>query len=132
MATMRITIIAMQSIVVASTFWLAGCALLKPGPTQVARQFLWHLDRYELEKASQMVSSRIRQMGDGKVKAVMEEIAKQLRSRGGVAKTTAQSEDVTGDVAKVSFAVQFKNGQTSIENFKLFKEQNEWKVDFDK
>jgi hypothetical protein len=95
--------------------------------------FLEDVERSELDKAVQLVSTRIRQMlGDNKLRAGLEQQGKQMRSKGGIASITTQSELVTGDVAKVSSIVEFKNGSKTSDNTKLIKEQNDWKIDMDK
>ena len=133
MTTRTTRLVMVSMVVVAGVLWLSGCGLLKPGPSQVVRRFMESVERSELQKAVELVSTRIRQMlGDGKLKAGLEEQGKQIRARGGIARITTQSEQVTGDVAQVSSIVEFKNGSKTNENTKLIKEQNDWKIDADK
>jgi len=80
-----------------------------------------------------MVSPRIRQMlGDGKLKAGLEEQGKQMRSRSGIARVTTESEQVTGDVGRVFPIVEFKDGSKTNDKTRLITEQNDWKIDTDK
>lgn len=123
----------MTSMAVAGVLWFAGCGILKPSPSQVVGTFLENVEHSELQKAVQQVSTRLRQMlGDSKLTAGLEEQGKQMRLKGGIAKITTQSEQVTGDVARVSSVVEFKNGSKTNEDTKLIKEQNDWKIDADK
>jgi len=121
------------SVAVAGTLWLTGCGLLKPRPSQVVGNFLANVERSELQEAVLSVSTRLRQMlGDGKLMAGLEEQGKQMRSRGGIASIRTASERITGDIARVSSIVQFKNGSTTNENTKLIREGHDWKIDADK
>lgn len=122
-----------MSMAAAGTLGFTGCGLLKPGPAQVVKSFLEDVERSELQKAVQLVSTRIRQMlGESKLMAGLEKQGTQMRSKGGIASIKTQSEQVTGDVAKVSSIVEFKDGSKTSENTKLIKEQNDWKIDMDK
>jgi hypothetical protein len=123
----------LMSLAAVGPLGFTGCGLLKPGPAKVVGSFLEDVERSELDKAVQLVSTRIRQMlGDNKLRAGLEQQGRQMRSKGGIASITTQSELVTGDVAKVSSIVEFKNGSKTSDNTKLIKEQNDWKIDMDK
>lgn len=106
---------------------IAGCSLFNPGPSQVVKNFFQYVEKGEVENATKLFSKQSAQAFGSKLSSIMAYQVGTIKNKGGI-KFIDTQENITGDVAKVTYKVTFKNNTTEDGSFDLIKEDGAWKI----
>ena len=112
---------------------LAGCSVFRPGPGDVVKQFIRHVEAGETTEAAALLSGDLaNNLGQDKLRRVLAEQTRQIQSKGGISNIEIVSEDVLGETAEVTAVTTYGNGSSQRENSKLIQKDGEWKITLSK
>lgn len=130
MTTMRTAILSLSLITLAIA--VAGCSKVGIGqksPGEVVQAAIMAANEGKISEYKQCLSEDaiavLSQHGD--LGMVMQKAQEDPRF-GTIARVEILKEEIRGETAKVSFRVQYKNGQTEEDSMSLIKEKGEWKL----
>ncbi|NJO40408.1 MAG: DUF4878 domain-containing protein [Cyanobacteria bacterium CRU_2_1] len=103
---------------------LNGC--FGSGPSKTVRQFFTALEEGDSKKINDLLSSSA-QFG-GVSSAILSKASAAIKASGGIQEVKINDESVTGDSARVTYTIKFKNGQQEDGTAQLVKEDREWKI----
>ncbi|HWR01958.1 MAG TPA: DUF4878 domain-containing protein [Chlorobaculum sp.] len=106
---------------------IAGCGLLKPGPSQVVKDFYRDIESGKIEDATKLLSAQTNQTFGSKLSTLMAHQTSEIKNKGGI-KSIDTEENVTGDLATVKYKIMFGNNETENGNLNLIKEKGDWKI----
>ncbi len=107
---------------------VSGCALIRPGPAATCTSFYRHLENGEITEAQALVSARLVQQMGQKMRAGLEEEARNIKARGGISDIKIVSEEVNGELATVKMVVTFGNQSAKEDTSKLTLENGRWRL----
>lgn len=111
---------------------LGACGMVDT-PVGVSKQFLSSIDKGKVDAAIDCLSPRmVNQFGVEKLRSGFSEQALQVKRKGGIDSMKVTREDVVGDVAEIQIQVTYGDGSTDTEDFKLAKENGDWKIQLPK
>lgn len=108
-----------------SLFGLA-CAASSPGAA--LEKYMRTIDAGESGKAVAMFPKSMQSQYGSKLGMMVAEQIERTKKMGGVKAVDVVSEDVTGDIAAVTFATHYGNGKVDTSSTKMLREDNEWKI----
>jgi len=112
---------------------LLAVACLASGPEATVKRFYNAIEDGEIDKATEMLSSRIVGMlGKDKLHKALSEQALDIKKKGGIKSLKIEEMNEVGEIAEGKVTITFGNGSTETEDVKLIKEDGKWKLDADK
>ncbi len=106
---------------------IVGCGLFNPGPSQVVKNFFQYVEKGEVENATKLFSKQSAQTFGSKLSSMMAFQVGTIKRKGGITSIDTK-ENITGDVAKVTYKVTFRDTTTEDGTFDLIKEDGAWKI----
>ncbi|MBZ8180865.1 DUF4878 domain-containing protein [Oscillatoria salina] len=117
----------LTAIIAGTSVLVYGC--FNTGPAGTVKQFYRSLEAGKVENAANMFSSTVvKTMGIDKLKTGLTQGVREIQEKGGIKSIKILNEDVVGEVAEVTYTIEFANGTTETETTKLVKENDEWKI----
>lgn len=99
-------------------------------PSTVVNKFYEYVEAGKVNDAYELITKDGKEMLQkyaGGVSA-LSDLTRKIKGKGGLKSINIQSEEITGDTAKVVFVITFGNGTTENDNEELIKEQGAWKI----
>ncbi len=99
-------------------------------PSTVVKKFYEYAEAGKVNDAYELITKDGKEMLQkyaGGVSA-LSDLTDEIKREGGLKSINIQSEEITGDTAKVVFVITYGNGTTKNDNEKLIKEQGAWKI----
>lgn len=106
---------------------LASCGLFKPGPSKVVKTFYRDIEAGKIDDATKLFSAQVIQTFGSKLSSVMSAQTRTIQAKGGI-KSIDTKENVTGDLAKVEYVVNYGDGSSEKGTIDLIKEKGDWKI----
>ncbi|MEC4891869.1 MAG: DUF4878 domain-containing protein [Oscillatoria sp. PMC 1051.18] len=117
----------LTAIIAGTSVLVYGC--FNTGPAGTVKNFYRSLEAGKVENAANMFSSTVvKTMGIDKLKTGLTQAVSEIQEKGGINSIKILNEDVVGEVAEVTYTIEFANGTTETEITKLVKENDEWKI----
>ena len=99
------------------------------GPGKATKNFYYALEAGRLDDAIGMVSNQTKgSLGEQKLRGVLSDLTRKIKQHGGISSIEVTSEEITGEIADVAGAIEYKDGTSESFTQKLFKEQGDWKL----
>jgi Domain of unknown function (DUF4878) len=112
---------------------LFALACLASGPEATVKRFYSAVEDGEIDKAAEMLSSRIvGMMGKDKLHRALSEQALDIKKKGGIKSLKIDEMTEVGEIAEGKVTLTFGDGSTKSDKVKLIKEEGKWKLDADK
>lgn len=109
------------------TVGLTGC---QPSPGGTVRSFFVDLEKGEINEATDALSnSSVDGYMGSKIKMALSEVPASFDERGGIKNIEILDENVNGDLATVSYRINFKDDTSEEGVMDLVKEDDGWKID---
>jgi hypothetical protein len=117
------------NITVASSLAIILSSCFKPGPGKTVEKFHRSIETGELDQAIGLFSSSITDsFGTEKLRLAMSQAASQTKEKGGIKSFKVNSEEITGDIAKVNYTIIYNDDSTTTDTIELIKENDQWKI----
>jgi PBP1b-binding outer membrane lipoprotein LpoB len=121
------------TIIAASAFSLAGCS---PAPSSAVKDFYMNVSNGDIKKAMESVDKKSlarKGVSEGKMEVAAAGASKTINasSCGGLKDVVVVSEEVRGDVAKVTVELVCNSGKKMKENGSLTKSEGAWRLTLD-
>lgn len=111
----------------AAALAFVACGLFG-GPGQATKNFYYALEAGRVDEAMKTVSSQTKSaLGEPKLRALLTDLTRKIKQRGGIASIEITSEEITGEIADVTGTVKYEDGTSESFTQKLFKENGDWK-----
>ena len=107
--------------------FLAGCSAFQTGPGATVEKFYMLVEKGEITQATALVSATLQAQLGGKMAAALAEQGNKIRQKQGV-KSFSATEEITGETATVTSDVVYGNSSTERENWKLVREDGQWRI----
>ncbi|MGB3692714.1 MAG: DUF4878 domain-containing protein [Spirulinaceae cyanobacterium] len=108
---------------------ITSCSL-KSGPGATVEEFHYAIEKGEIEAATNLFSnSVIESFGKDKIKAGMSQAVRNLQDKQGIESIKIMEEEVTGEVAQVSYKITYGDATEEDNTAQLIKEDGEWKIE---
>jgi hypothetical protein len=121
------------NLTVASSLAIILSSCFKPGPGKTVENFHRSLETGDLDQAISFFSSSITDnFGQDKIKLVMSQAVSQTKEKGGIKSLKINSEEITGDVAKVNYTIIYGDDSSTTDTIELIKENDQWKINLTK
>lgn len=121
------------AIAVTSSLFLAACGPRLSAPAQTLKDFNYHIEAKETAEARELMSDSIQAMlPTEKMALVVTEAAEEFERRGGIDQIQIDEEDIDGDIAHITFTIQFGDGTAESSTERLVRENDEWRIAADK
>lgn len=121
------------AIAVTSSLLFAACGPRISAPAQTLKDFNYHVEARETAEARELMSESIQAMlPTEKMALVVTEAAEEFERRGGIDQIQIDEEDIDGDIAQITFTIQFGDGTTESGTERLVREDDEWRIAADK
>lgn len=112
---------------------LLTVACFASGPESTVKRFYGAIEDGEIDKASELLSSRILGMlGPDKLRQALSKQALEIKKKGGIKSLDILEMNEVGEVAEGKVKITYGDGTESTEDVKLIKEEGKWKLDADK
>ena len=113
------------SLVVISLLMLVACS---KDPKGLPEAYFTYLDKGEITEAGKLLSKQVTAMaGEVKLKAMLQQQAKQLQQKGGINSISTEGE-TKGEMGEYTAHIVFKDGSKRDEKVSLIKEDDGWKI----
>jgi len=123
---MKATRLCLASLLALALF---AAACISSGPAGTVRSFYRHVEAGEIEDALGLVSSLILdRLGKDKLRAALQEAARDIRDKGGIREIVIDKEEVLGEIATVTVTLHYGNGSHNTEEIELSREDGKWKL----
>lgn len=126
----RFRIVTWITLVMAFTV-LAGCGF-GGGPASTASNFLRDLERGNIDSAKDYFAADVRANFSSKLTPAMTQASREITERGGIDSIKVTKEEINGELADVALEVTYGDGTSKTEQFKMIKEDGEWKFTISK
>jgi hypothetical protein len=98
-------------------------------PSSAVRGFYEAAAAGKTDSAIDLLSERtVNTLGRGKLQAGIQELARKAQQQGGMKELKITKEQVSGDVADVSFTISYGNGIVETNSEHLVKEKGRWRL----
>lgn len=118
-------------------FRLIGAAILlallsacgSQSPSSVVKDAILALEKGEITEAKSYMDYSVKNaQNEGRVSAAMSAKTVKIKRHGGISNVEITKEDVTGEVADISYVIHFKDGSNIIDSDRLIKTRSGWKI----
>jgi hypothetical protein len=108
-------------------------ACFASGPESTVKKFYGAIEEGEIDKASEMLSSRILGLlGPDKLRQALSKQALEIKKKGGIKSIDVLEMNEVGEIAEGKVKITYDDGSEETEGVKLVKEEGKWKLDADK
>jgi len=98
-------------------------------PASTVKKFHRLIEDGQVEESMRLISRQsLSNMGEDKVRSVLRMATQQINDQGGIDELRIESEEVTGEVARVSVFMEYGNGKTEFSDVELALEDGDWKI----
>lgn len=104
-----------------------ACNVFSPGPSKTVQNFLYAIEKGNIDEARKLCSSGLQTMLGPKLNMVLTAQSEQMRQQGGI-KSIDVKEQVVGQMASVQVVIKYGNGQSERSAMNLLKENGVWRI----
>lgn len=123
---MKTVLVTLMSLIVLS---ITACSSFD-SPSSVVKKFYEYLEAGKVNDAYELIAKdgkeMLKQYGGGV--SALSDLTSEIKNKGGLKAIKIESEEITGDMAKVVFVITYGNGTTKNDDEELIKEQKSWKI----
>ncbi len=111
-------------------FMAIGACSSFDSPSTVVKNFYKYTEAGKVNDAYELITTEGKEMlqkyGGGA--SILSDETRRIKGKSGIESFNIQSEEITGDTAKVVFKIIYGNGTTKEDNEELIKEQGAWRI----
>jgi hypothetical protein len=112
---------------------LLTVACFASGPEATVKHFYGAVEDGEIEKATEMLSSRILGLlGPDKLRTALSKQAIEIKKKGGIKSIDILEMNEVGEIAEGKIKITYGDGSEQTEDVKLIKEEGKWKLNAEK
>lgn len=112
---------------------LLTVACFASGPEATVKRFYGAVEDGEIEKATEMLSSRILGLlGPDKLRTALSKQAIEIKKKGGIKSIDVIEMNEVGEIAEGKIKITYGDGSEQTEDVKLIKEEGKWKLNAEK